>query len=99
MRRYPLGPLLGDVYPTAVWLSLLPIVAGCAMAAMKEVSFSMGGFAGAMVSNVAMVMRNVTSKKQLNDFKAVDGINLYGILAIVVGPCECIPFRLTRPGL
>jgi solute carrier family 35 protein E1 len=53
------------------------------MAAMKEVSFSISGFNGAMISNVAMVLRNITSKKQLNDFKAVDGINLYGILGIV----------------
>ncbi len=31
------GPLLGVTYPAYVWLSLLPIVAGCAMSAMKEV--------------------------------------------------------------
>lgn len=31
------GPLLGQIYPAYVWLSLVPIVAGCAMSAMKEV--------------------------------------------------------------
>jgi hypothetical protein len=31
------GPLLGVQYPGYVWLSLLPIVGGCAMSAMKEV--------------------------------------------------------------
>jgi len=77
------GPLLGATYSPAVWASLIPIVLGCSMAAMKEVSFSISGFNGAMISNVAMVLRNITSKKQLNDFKAVDGINLYGILGIV----------------
>ncbi len=34
------GPLLGAAYPAYVWLSLLPIVAGCAMSAMKEVRYS-----------------------------------------------------------
>jgi solute carrier family 35, member E1 len=77
------GPLLGQTFAPAVWASLIPIVLGCSMAAMKEVSFSMGGFQGAMISNVAMVLRNITSKKQLDDFKQIDGINLYGILAIV----------------
>jgi solute carrier family 35 protein E1 len=31
------GPLLGAGYPVYVWASLVPIVAGCAMSAMKEV--------------------------------------------------------------
>jgi hypothetical protein len=29
------GPLLGQAYPAYVWLSLLPIVAGCSLSAMK----------------------------------------------------------------
>ena len=37
------GPLLGVNYPLYVWLSLLPIVAGCSMSAMKEVSFVWAG--------------------------------------------------------
>ena len=32
-----------------VWLSLVPIVAGCAMSAMKEVSFAWSGEIGAWV--------------------------------------------------
>lgn len=31
------GPLLGVTFIPAVWLSLVPIVVGCSMAAMKEV--------------------------------------------------------------
>ena len=77
------GPLLGQTFAPAVWYSLIPIVAGCSMAAMKEVSFNITGFQGAMVSNLAMVLRNITSKKPLNDFKHIDGINLYGILGII----------------
>jgi hypothetical protein len=52
-----------------VWASLLPIVAGCSLSAMKEVSFSWGGFNNAMISNLGMVLRNIYSKKQLNDYK------------------------------
>lgn len=29
--------ILGETYPYYVWLSLLPIIAGCSLAAMKEV--------------------------------------------------------------
>lgn len=29
--------ILGETYPAYVWLSLLPIIAGCSLAAMKEV--------------------------------------------------------------
>lgn len=63
------GPLLGVQYPLYVWASLLPIVAGCSMSAMKEVSFAWSGFNYAMVSNIGMVLRNIYSKKSLNNYK------------------------------
>ena len=37
------GPLLGIQYPLYVWASLIPIVAGCSLSAMKEVSFAWSG--------------------------------------------------------
>ncbi|GBF93816.1 hypothetical protein Rsub_06148 [Raphidocelis subcapitata] len=76
-------PLLGIVYPWYVWGSLLPIVAGCSLSALKEVSFSWGGFNNAMISNLGMVLRNIYSKKSLNDYKHIDGINLFGLISIV----------------
>jgi solute carrier family 35 protein E1 len=63
------GPLLGQTYPYYVWLSLLPIVAGCSLSAMKEISFAWSGFNYAMVSNLGMVLRNIYSKKSLTDYK------------------------------
>jgi hypothetical protein len=63
------GPILGVTYPWYVWASLVPIVAGCSLSAMKEVSFSWGGFNNAMISNLGMVLRNIYSKKSLNDYK------------------------------
>lgn len=77
------GLLVGEKFPLSVWLSLIPIVAGCSLAAMKELSFDMGGLNGALISNVGMVMRNIFSKKSLNDFKEIDGINLYALISIV----------------
>lgn len=52
-----------------VWLSLVPIVAGCSLSAMKELSFSWPGFNNAMYSNIGMVMRNILSKKLMGGFK------------------------------
>ena len=63
------GPILGETYPIYVWLSLVPIVAGCGLSAMKEVSFAWNGFNNAMLSNVGMVLRNIYSKKALGDYK------------------------------
>lgn len=77
------APLLGQTYPYYVWLSLLPIVAGCALSAMKEVSFAWNGFNNAMISNLGMVLRNIYSKKSLVDYKHIDGINLFAMISLV----------------
>lgn len=77
------GPLLGQTYPLYVWASLLPIVLGCSLSAMKELSFSWPGFNNAMISNLGMVLRNIYSKKSLVDYKEIDGINLFGMISIV----------------
>ncbi|XP_047955569.1 xylulose 5-phosphate/phosphate translocator, chloroplastic [Salvia hispanica] len=75
--------LIGDSYPLKVWLSILPIVFGCSLAAVTEVSFNFGGLWGAMISNVGFVLRNVYSKKSLHRFKEVNGLNLYGWITIL----------------
>lgn len=75
--------LLGDTYPLSVWLSILPIVMGCSLAAVTEVSFNLGGLWGALISNVGFVLRNIYSKKSLQSFKEVNGLNLYGWISII----------------
>lgn len=75
--------VLGDRYPIQVWLSILPIVLGCSLAAVTEVSFNVQGLWGALISNVGFVLRNIYSKKSLQNFKEVDGLNLYGWITIV----------------
>lgn len=74
---------LGDTYPITVWLSILPIVFGCSLAVVTEVSFNLQGLWGAMISNVGFVLRNIYSKKSLQDFKEVNGLNLYGWISIL----------------
>lgn len=74
---------LGDTYPLKVWLSILPIVMGCSLAAVTEVSFNFQGLWGALISNVGFVLRNIYSKKSLQSFKEVDGLNLYGWITIL----------------
>lgn len=81
------APLLGEIYSLPVYLSLIPIVAGCSLSAMKEVSMNMTGLNMAMLSNVGMVLRNIYSKKSLDNYTEkkfeLDGINMYGLLCIV----------------
>ncbi|KAK3015423.1 hypothetical protein RJ639_006541 [Escallonia herrerae] len=75
--------LLGDSYPLPVWLSILPIVFGCSLAAVTEVTFNVGGLWGALISNVGFVFRNIFSKRSLQSFKEVNGLNLYGWITIL----------------
>ncbi|EPS71045.1 hypothetical protein M569_03710 [Genlisea aurea] len=74
---------LGDSYPLSVWLSILPIVFGCSLAAITEVSFNFEGLWGAMISNFGFVLRNIFSKKSLQSFHEVNGLNLYGWISII----------------
>lgn len=74
---------LGDSYPLTVWLSILPIVMGCSLAAVTEVSFNLQGLWGALISNVGFVLRNIYSKRSLQSFKEVNGLNLYGWISII----------------
>ena len=46
-----------------VWMSLLPIIGGVALATMKELSFAWGALIGAVVSDLALALRNVYSKQ------------------------------------
>lgn len=74
--------LLGDTFPLPVYLSLLPIIGGCSLAALTELNFNMIGFMGAMISNLAFVFRNIFSKKGMKG-KSVSGMNYYACLSML----------------
>ncbi|MED6171622.1 GABA/polyamine transporter [Stylosanthes scabra] len=74
--------LLGETFPVPVYLSLVPIIGGCALAAVTELNFNMTGFMGAMISNMAFVFRNIFSKKGMKG-NSVSGMNYYACLSIL----------------
>ncbi|KAL3508515.1 hypothetical protein ACH5RR_027916 [Cinchona calisaya] len=74
--------LLGETFPVPVYLSLVPIIGGCALAAVTELNFNMVGFMGAMISNLAFVFRNIFSKRGMKG-KSVGGMNYYACLSIM----------------
>ncbi|CAJ1962442.1 unnamed protein product [Sphenostylis stenocarpa] len=74
--------LLGEAFPMPVYLSLVPIIGGCALAAVTELNFNMIGFMGAMISNLAFVFRNIFSKKGMKGM-SVSGMNYYACLSIM----------------
>ncbi|RWW14270.1 hypothetical protein BHE74_00042381 [Ensete ventricosum] len=78
--------LLGETFPVPVYLSLVPIIGGCALAAVTELNFNMTvllpGFMGAMISNIAFVFRNIFSKRGMKG-TSVSGMNYYACLSIL----------------
>jgi len=75
--------LLGQVLPLPVYLTLLPIIGGVAIASMKELSFTMLALASAMLSNVSSAARGVLSKKTMSGKQIgenLDAQNLYAVL-------------------
>ncbi|KAL5984953.1 hypothetical protein ACLOJK_038790 [Asimina triloba] len=65
-----------DTSPLPVWLSTLPIVVGYSLAVVTEASFNFQGLWGA-------VLQVIYSKKSLQSFNQVNGLNLYGCISIV----------------
>ncbi|KAK4492776.1 hypothetical protein RD792_000096 [Penstemon davidsonii] len=74
--------VLGETFPLPVYLSLLPIIGGCALSAATELNFNLIGFMGAMLSNLAFVFRNIFSKKGMKG-KSVGGMNYYACLSML----------------
>ncbi|XP_042062773.1 glucose-6-phosphate/phosphate translocator 1, chloroplastic-like [Salvia splendens] len=74
--------ILGETFPPAVYLSLIPIIGGCGLSALTELNFNMIGFMGAMISNLAFVFRNIFSKKGMKG-KSVSGMNYYACLSML----------------
>ncbi|CAI5486804.1 unnamed protein product [Closterium sp. NIES-64] len=57
----------------------------------------MGGFMGAMISNLAFVFRNIFSKKGMSSGKKVGGLNYYACLSIM-SLIILIPFAIWQEG-
>jgi solute carrier family 35 protein E1 len=84
----------GTAYPLPVYLALLPIMAGVALASATELSFTWLGFSTAMASNVAFAGRAIFSKNLMNRMSAVNLYNYVTIVALLF----CIPPTLYFEG-
>uniref|UniRef100_A0A7S1XYR7 Sugar phosphate transporter domain-containing protein n=1 Tax=Phaeomonas parva TaxID=124430 RepID=A0A7S1XYR7_9STRA len=76
---------LKSFFKLPVYLTLIPIVVGVAMASLKELSFTWVSFLNAMASNTAFSMRAIFSKKQMNApmGENMSAPNLYAVLTIM----------------
>eukprot|EP00049_Salpingoeca_infusionum_P023470 m.12294 g.12294 ORF g.12294 m.12294 type:complete len:334 (+) comp5817_c0_seq1:221-1222(+) len=64
--------ILGQLTPTAVMLSLIPVMAGLALCSATELSFDTIGFTAAIANNVIDCVQNVFSKKLLQYLSPVE---------------------------
>ena len=94
--------VLKQAVSVRVWLSLAPIVAGVALATVKELSFAWAALLGAVISDLALALRNVLSKQSMSKPEAERGenltpANLFGVLTIISAVVS-IPMALVAEG-
>jgi len=77
--------VLGSYFAFPVYLSLLPVCVGVALAAMTELSFTWTALIGAMTSNLACAMRGILSKPLMNQSigENLTPENLFSVLTIL----------------
>jgi solute carrier family 35, member E1 len=84
----------GTVYPVPVYLALVPIMGGVALASATEMSFTWLGFSTAMASNAAFAGRAIYSKNLMSRMSPVNLYNYVSIVALLF----CIPPMLYFEG-
>lgn len=92
--------LLKEVLPLPVYLTLLPIIGGVAIASAKELSFTFLALGAAMLSNVSSSARGVLSKRTMSGKKIgenMDAQNLYAVLT-AMSAAILIPLALAMEG-
>ena len=92
--------LLGQFLPTYVYMTLLPIIGGVAIASMKELSFTFLALGAAMLSNLSSSARGVLSKKTMSGKQIgenLDAQNLYAVLT-AMSTAILIPLMLAIEG-
>jgi len=86
----------GQIFKPQVYLTLIPIVGGVAVACAKEINFNVTSFVAAMVSNAFFGLRSNFSKSLMQNNKRsmdIHPANLFGIVTIL-GFLICLPLAL-----
>lgn len=90
---------LKSFLPIPVYLSLLPVMGGVALASLGELSFSPLAFGAAMISNVASASRGIIGKTVMKKppGKNMNPVNLYAVMTIL-SCIICAPVALLVEG-
>ena len=78
--------ILGAISPLPVYLSLLPVCAGVAIASAGELSFTWACFGAAMMSNLLFATRAVKSKQAMsagNQGENMDSANTFAVVTFM----------------
>ena len=91
--------VLKSFLPVPVYLSLIPVMGGVALASLGELSFTWLAFLSAMVSNVSSAARGIVGKLQMGKSlgKNMDAMNLYAVMTIL-SAIMCLPVTLAMEG-
>ena len=87
--------VLRQAVSARVWFSLVPIMAGVGLATLKELSFAWAALLGAVISDLALALRNVYSKQSMGLLQTVDGENIKP--ADMFGLLTCISAAVSIP--
>lgn len=87
------------VLPPLVYITIVPIVVGVAIASATEVTFTWIGFVSAMLSNLFYQMRMVLAKEEMgSDKPKISPANLFRIITIIA-VIELIPIAISIEGI
>jgi len=89
--------LMGQATPFPVVLSLLPIMAGVAMASAAELTFNWLGFGSAMLSNITFSFRAVWGKSAIKSIPNLESTAVYAYTTLI-SVFFCLPLALIIEG-
>jgi solute carrier family 35 protein E1 len=93
------GVFLKEYLPLPVYISLLPVMGGVAIASATELSFTWLSFIAAMISNVASASRGIVGKKLLDkpQGKNMHAANVFGVMTCTTA-LMCLPVAVLLEG-